>query len=472
MPATSRSKNRLMDPLEACRRTAARIPHQPRGLPRLGRLHLVTCMTLLALPLVAVPSHALEALAPERVAERIQEHRTVRATLIVVDRDGRRLADRPVVIEQLSHQFLFGCNVFRLNPTDSSPSQIAYQDRFAALWNFATLPFYWGSYEPARDRPQADRLRAMAEWCRDWGLLTKGHPLCWHQVTPRWAASLSLDEVHRLQLDRITREVTAFRGLIDVWDVVNEAIIMPDFDRDQNPITALCRELGRGPLIEQTFHTARRANPDASLILNDYITSADYERLIEDTLAAGVRLEAIGIQSHMHSGYRGAAWAWETCERFARFGLPLHFTETTIISGRIRDDIRWHGPRHDDWPTTPDGEALQAAQVEEFDRVLFSHPAVQAITWWDFTDGAWLGAPAGLLRTDMSPKPAYERLLAMIRDEWWTGRQTLTTDEHGRITFRGFLGRYSLRVDDVGTAFHLRQPGRTTLVTAVARRDD
>jgi endo-1,4-beta-xylanase len=412
----------------------------------------------------------VEALAPGQIAARIQEHRTTMATLIVVDAEGRRLAHRPVVIEQKAHQFLFGCNAFRLNPADTSEPQIAYQEQFAALWNFATLPFYWGSYEPTQGEPREARVRAMAEWCRDQGLLTKGHPLCWHEVTPRWAAQLPVDEMHRLQLNRITREVTAFSGLVDTWDVVNEAVIMPRFDRVPNPISALARELERVPLIQQTFDAARRANPSAFLLLNDYITSAEYEELIQATLDAGVRLDAIGIQSHMHSGYRGAAWAWETCEQFSRFGKPLHFTELTILSGPTRTDIRYGGPPHDDWHTTPEGERLQADQVEEIYRVLFSHPSVEAITWWDFTDHAWLGAPAGYLRRDMSPKPAYDRLLSMIQEEWWTGRQTVTTDEHGRVSFRGFLGRYSLLVDDVPTSFHLRQPGKVTL-TAVAGSD-
>jgi endo-1,4-beta-xylanase len=432
-------------------------------------VHLLTvacCMTLGPLKTQGQLTTA-EALSPERIAQRIETHRTTLATVIVMDSEGRRLANRPVTVEQTAHQFLFGCNAFQLNPADPSPEQLAYQNQFAALWNFATLPFYWGSYERTRGEPEAARLRAMAEWCQARGLVAKGHPLCWHQVTPRWAATLSTDEIERLQLERIRREVTAFAGLVDTWDVVNEAVIMPRFEQDRNPISAWSQQVGRLPLIQMTFDAARRANPQAALILNDYLTTEEYEGLIEETLSAGVQLEAIGIQSHMHNGYRGAAWAWETSQRFARFNQPLHFTETTIISGRVRDDVRWHGPRHDDWHTTPDGESLQADQVEEFYRVLFSHPAVEAITWWDFTDHAWLGAPAGFLRKDMSPKPAYDRLFALVQGEWWTARQPLQTDDHGQIRFRGFLGRYSLTHRDVGASFALARPGKTTVYVAL-----
>ena len=71
--------------------------------------------------------------------------------------------------------------------------------------------------------------------------------------------------------------------------------------------------------------------------------------------------------------------------------------------------------RRTDWPTTPEGEQRQAAEAESFYGVLLAHPAVEAITWWDFPDGCWLNAPSGLVRKDMTPKPAYERLLKLVR---------------------------------------------------------
>ncbi len=112
--------------------------------------------------------------------------------------------------------------------------------------------------------------------------------------------------------------------------------------------------------------------------------------------------DAVGIQSHM----RGGAWQdrhlWRVLETFARFGRPLHLTEVTIASGGSMPPKR--GRRSFDpgeWPTTAEGEARQAAEVERFYRLAFSHPAVEAITWWDLSDrGAWQRAPAGLLREE------------------------------------------------------------------------
>ncbi|HEX2972566.1 MAG TPA: endo-1,4-beta-xylanase, partial [Tepidisphaeraceae bacterium] len=230
----------------------------------------------------------------------------------------------------------------------------------------------------------------------------------------------------------------------DAWDVVNEAVVMPDFKQERTRIPELCKKLGRVELIKRAFAAARKANPSARLILNDYDTSPKYEALIRECLEAGVSVDVVGIQCHQHTDVWGARRTWEICQRFSKLGKPLHFTEATIISGQVKKNINWQG-RNADWPSTSEGEERQARQVVEFYTILFSHPAVEAITWWDFSDrGAWLGAPAGLIRKDMSPKPAYEALMKLIKGEWWTGEVKATTDAQGKVSFRGFLGDYTL----------------------------
>jgi len=151
-------------------------------------------------------------------------------------------------------------------------------------------------------------------------------------------------------------------------------------------------------------------------------------------------------------------------------GKPLHFTETTILSGERKKQIRWHGPPYKDWPTTPEGEKRQAEQVAEFYTVLFSHPAVEAITWWDFSDRAWLGAPAGLVRKDMSPKPAYDRPMKLIKGKWWTAEQQLRTDSAGRVNFRGFLGDYEVESADAVGAFTVAKPPTAQAAVRLSKR--
>lgn len=106
--------------------------------------------------------------------------------------------------------------------------------------------------------------------------------------------------------------------------------------------------------------------------------------------------------------------------------------------------------------TTPEGEKRQAEEMEDMYRFLFAHPLVEAITGWDFTDGAWLGAPSGVLRKDNSVKPSYHMLKSMIHKEWHTSEK-VRTDENGIAVLTGFKGTYSLTGEKGCGKFHLDQ---------------
>jgi len=219
-------------------------------------------------------------------------------------------------------------------------------------------------------------------------------------------------------------------------------------------MTAMWKQAGQMEFTRECFTHARTAGPQATLLINDYRTDPAYEQVIEKLVDSDGRrmYDVIGIQSHMHGGAWPNRKIWEVCQRFARFGVPLHFTETTIVSGQRP---RAKGPGTP-WPSTPEGEAHQAREVVRFYTMLFSHPAVEAITWWDFSDfHAWQGAPAGFLRADMTPKPVYEELKKLIKDKWWT-RATITAHEDGTAVIRGFLGDYQVTVTARGKVVQQR----------------
>jgi endo-1,4-beta-xylanase len=396
--------------------------------------------------------------------------RTGEAALRVVGRDGKAWGDKEIEVRQTAHAFLFGSTGFDI--LMSSMAEGAEKELFerkialsAGVFNAATLPFYWGRFEPERGKPRTAGLAKAARRCAELGLLTKGHPLCWHTVCADWLLGLSDEEILKAQLDRIDREVRDFRGLVDSWDVINEAVIMPNFDKYDNGVTRICRRKGRIGLIRAVFDAARKANPGATLFINDFDMSPAYDILIEGCLEAGIKIDAIGLQSHMHQGYWGAEKTLGILERFSRFGIPIHFTETTIVSGAIMpaeiDDL--NDFKADEWPSTPDGEERQARETITHYETLFFHPAVQGITWWSFSDGMWLNAPAGLVRKDGSPKPVYEELKKRIKGEWWTAPRTLRTDADGKARFRGFLGKYELRAGSERVAFDLAAPGETSI---------
>ena len=331
-------------------------------------------------------------------------------------------------------------------------------EKWLALFNYGTLPFYWGRYEPVEGMTAYNETMAAARWLREKGVQVKGHPLCWHTACAPWLMQYSNEEILRRQLERIHRDVTAFRGVIGLWDVINEVVIMPQFDKYDNAITRICKELGRVPLVKAVFAAAKENDPDAVLLINDFNTSKRYEQLIEDLLEADVPISVIGIQSHQHQGYWGAEKLNDVLERFSRFGLPIHFTENTLISGAIMpphivDLNDWQVP---EWPSTPEGEERQAREISEMYSILFSHPSVEAITTWDFNDGCWLKAPSGFVHEDNSEKPSYHALRGLIHGDWET-HETLTTDGDGYVSFSGFKGGYTVQAEAGSTGFTLEK---------------
>jgi len=382
----------------------------------------------------------------EQADERIEKRRKGNAVLKLAGPGGSPLAaGAPVSIEQTRHKFLFGCNIFKLNRCATPQDSAAYAERFAALLNFATLPFYWWNYEREPGRPDDEHTGEVVRWCKAHNVTTKGHPLAWNYVDPRWLPKEPA-EAMQLQFKRVAQCVRKFKDDIGIWDVVNEAT---HYDREElkkaSPIlTEAIRKMGVGAYVREAFRTARTANPNATLLINDYRTDPAYAQSVIRELVddSGQPLyDVIGIQSHMHGGYWGPQRTWEVCEQFAQFGKPLHFTETTVISGPKNNQ---------EWVTTPEGEKNQAEQVTEFYRVLFSHPAVEAVTWWDFTDqNAWQRAPAGLVRADMTPKPVYDELQKLIKGTWWTKAEA-TAEAEGQVQFRGFLGDYQISAQVAG----------------------
>ena len=378
---------------------------------------------------------------------RIEQHRKENITLFVTA-EGKPLTGATVTVEMVNHEFLFGSNIFLAQNPDRQPAQqlADYHQRFAELLNFATLPFYWASYESVRGQPNYAHSERIVEWCKEQGIRTKGHPLVWNTSDPHWIKEMPIDDLYRVQIDRVTACVERLRGKIDTWDVINEVSewSRPTMINQVPKLTELGQMKGEIELAKASFAAARKANPEAILLINDYIVDDRYaavvEKLVDDS---GKPLyDVIGIQGHMHSGTWNNARIWEVCERFAKFNVPLHFTELTILS---TDEARnWWGENSNNQgaQTTPAGELKQAEEVERIYTMLFSHPSVEAITWWDFSDsGAWMRAPAGFLRRDMTPKPAYEVLKTLIKEKWATN-VTVKTDDSGEVPLRAFRGEY------------------------------
>ena len=413
-------------------------------------------ISLLVAALLAVGSVATGAKKDallESAPERIEKHRKGDVRISLIGKDAKPLAGATVQVRQVSSEFLFGGSVFPLVykvqsgdlklPLREGDPYSKFGKRYAELFNYATLPYYWWGYEKQQGKPVHKSRELLADWCRQRNIVTKGHPLVWNYSQLKWLPE-DLEQVEKLQLAHVSNCVKRFRGKIDMWDVVNETT---NFAQKPNKkraptVTAMWEKVGRIELPRRAFLAARKANPNATLVINDFHVGDDFAKVVDALVdkKGDPLYDVIGLQAHMHGGTWSTGKLWGVCERFARFKKPLHFTELTILSGKKG----WSRPKP--WPSTPQGETEQARQAKRVYTLLFSHPSVEAITWWNLSDAhAWMQAPAGLLNKDMSPKPAYNVLKKLITEDWRTD-VTVKTDAKGAATFRGFHGRYELTI--------------------------
>lgn len=389
-------------------------------------------------------------------SQRILKFRTRDVIVVLKDSSNKPFKKgKTVKIELVRHQFLFGDGInYAAGFEGDSALQKKYRDRFIALFNYATVPFYWDLYEKKRGITRENTLRQLAQWCVDNKIRPKGHPLIWHQGIPSWAKPLSGEEFKAALEKRVKNIVTGFSGLIDTWDVFNESLIGRTMNN--NPLSKLVNEIGAVESIRMALVWARSANPSAFLLVNDFNTSTDYDDQILSLIKQRQAPDAMGIQAHFHKGAPPDSAIWSYLQRVKKLGIPIHVTELSINSGALMDanDNGWSAIRPD-WNTTNAGEQYQVKETLRLYRLLFSHPSVEAITWWEFKDPETF-APTGLLSKDMGPKPAYWALMKLIHDEWST-RETKQTDFKGSVKFRGFFGHYQLSVDGKTAEFDVQK---------------
>jgi GH35 family endo-1,4-beta-xylanase len=400
------------------------------------------------------------------IALRIRNIRTREVKIMLRGSSGAPLKKgRNVNVEMVRHSFLFGGGIWpwtTINPNTTFDKK--KRGYFAALFNYATLPIFWSLYEGERGKTADSTLRQFALWCVENHIRPKAHPLVWYQELPPWAKHIPQADFEAVTKKRVHDLVSGFAGLIDTWDVFNESLITPTIS--DNPVTNWVNRVGASESVRQSLSWARSANPRAFLIVNDFRVSPDFDDQISFLASKGQAPDAMGIQAHFCKAMVPDSGIWLYLERIRSLKISLHVTEVSISSGALTNVTEDGGNayRKKNIPSTPEGEQRQANEALRVYRLLFSHPSVQAITWWDIHD--YGPEPEGLLRKDLSPKPAYNVLMKLIHDEWRT-RMIVQTDAQGCILFRGFFGHYQLSLGGKMYEFDVKKEEKKTILIRV-----
>lgn len=363
-----------------------------------------------------------------------------------------------VEVQQISHEFHFGCIIFDLVNHGKVPQdEKLFKERFKQLFNFAVFPFYWAGYEAKEGETKEEIIKEVVAWCAENGITTKGHPLAWTYTagTTPWLAEYSVEETKQLQLSRIEQIVISFKNQIDIWDVLNEAIHTVNWEvaMKENKAGQDNRYVGQNYMsdkpgfIDSCFQQAHKANPNAQLILNEFdiVYNENSRQRFYDLLKTLVEMDTpvtgIGIQAH--EPFKGRVYfspeqIWETFETYSDFNLPLHITELIPVSN---GDSIMGGYTTGIWT-----EQAQAEFAEMIFTLSFGYPLVQSVNWWGFSDRNIWQPKGGLVDENLNPKPVYETLDRLINLDWKTSFAGLKPNSKGEVSFRGFRGDYLIKV--------------------------
>lgn len=167
----------------------------------------------------------------------------------------------------------------------------------------------------------------------DNNLTITGHCLVWHSQCAPWffvdeqGNEVSADVLKERMKEHIYTVVGRYKGKILGWDVVNEAI-MEDGSYRQSPYYRILGE----EFIPWAFQCAHEADPDAELYYNDYNMyepgkRATVVKLIEDLKARGLRIDAVGMQTHIGMDYPDLAEYEASIQAYIAAGVNVMSTE-------------------------------------------------------------------------------------------------------------------------------------------------
>lgn len=277
-----------------------------------------------------------------------------------------------------------------------------------------------GPVHPAEDRWSFERPDALVKWCGENKLAVHGHTLVWHAQTNNWFFNGGDKEVITKRMkDHITTLVGRYKGKIQGWDVVNEAI-----NDGGNAETAKTENLRNsqwlktvGPeFITLAFKYARDADPNAKLYYNDYNIEVGpkhessmvlLRRLIKD----GAPIHGVGIQGHWSTANVPYEALDKAIKDYASLGLKVSITELDVtIRGAAGGQFGPGGRPREVTPPSPEDLKAQADAYAKLFAIFIKHKdVVERVTFWGLSDRrSWRrGQHPLIFDVGNQPKPAY-----------------------------------------------------------------
>jgi GH35 family endo-1,4-beta-xylanase len=381
------------------------------------------------------------------INESIAKYR--KGELIVKSKPGDK-----VVVEQMRHEFWFGCAITNSIIGSSMPENdlIQYKEKFLKNFNSAVTEnaLKWGNMERQKGVVNYTIVDGILKWTEENHIPLRGHNLFWGipgNVQP-WVKALDSTELRQTLQNRAETITKRYKGRFAEYDLNNEMIHGNYYEDRLGPeITKLMAQW------------AHYGDPDAKLFLNDYdiLTGnrlADYMTQIRKLLKQGVPIAGIGAQGHLHSETFDRKQLKDALDSLAIFKLPIRITEFNMPGQRSK----YYKDRN--LKMTPQEEELNAKEIVDYYKICFAHPAVEGIIMWGFWEGSnWIPV-SSLYKRDWSPTLAAEAYQNLIFKDWWT-KESGIVGKDGTFSTQAFFGKYKVTINGISKEIDLtKKEGR------------
>lgn len=246
--------------------------------------------------------------------------------------------------------------------------------------------------DPLRPTPNTFDFTAadwMLRFTQNCQVKMRGHTLIWHESLPPWfEETVNGGNAEQMMLNHIQTVAGRYQDKMHSWDVVNEAIWVPDGRSDGLRKTPWLEFLGPD-YVELAFRMAAAADPSAKLVYNDFglefgLKESDAKResvlqLLSQLIAKGTPVHALGLQGHLDAVRPiDSNKLRDFLADVAALGLEIFITELDVTDQLLPSDVETR-------------DRIVASIYEDFLSIVLDELRVTTVTTWGLSDRyTWL----------------------------------------------------------------------------------
>jgi len=228
---------------------------------------------------------------------------------------------------------------------------------------------------PAPNTYTFEDADTLVNFARQNNMQVHGHALVFGEANPAWMQASPLTQRQQIMIDHISTVVGHYKGKVAEWDVVNEPLADNDLADTTSPDirqTIWYQAMGE-QYIDIAFKTAKQADPNAKLYINDFGLEADGDRwdsminLLQRLKARGVPIDGVGFQAHVYESgdFVDKSVLERHMQQLAGMGLLSRVSEADV---------------------TGDDAQQQALQYQDLLSACIEVPTCTSFTTWGITD--------------------------------------------------------------------------------------